>query len=50
MNGIPYREGDEPPSPQHILVQQVDEDGHELGKVWVLPDEIRRGPIRHDEW
>jgi hypothetical protein len=44
---IPYREGEPPPGPGYILVQMVDTIGSDDGLRWVLPNDLRNGPIRH---
>lgn len=47
---IPYREGDSPPSPRHVMAQMVDESGNDLGLFWMNVDEIQaRQTLRHED-
>ena len=45
---IPYREGEPPPSDEHILVRIVNaESGEEL--AWVDPDILHESSVRHED-
>jgi hypothetical protein len=46
---IPYREGDKPPSENHVLVQLQDENGNiQEGKFWVDAREEKASSIAHE--
>jgi hypothetical protein len=46
---IPYRKGEPPPAAGYITVKLVDEDGNDEGLWWVKLNELRHGPIQHED-
>lgn len=49
MDAIPYVEGQSPPSDRHILAQQRDDDGNDLGLIWVDIANVKQGRILHED-
>ena len=47
MEPISYRKNEPAPSPNHILMQITEEDGS-TRKAWILAEDLRPGPIRHE--
>lgn len=47
-NFIPWVEGSAPPSPHHVK-GTLREEGREDQPVWVLPESLNSGPLRHSD-
>jgi hypothetical protein len=45
---IPYIEGESPPSPRHIRAILKSDDGTPDQEVWLDPETLKQGPIRHE--